>query len=210
MRFVERLLLENQAWASEISHRSPEIFDRLKSGQSPDVLWIGCSDSRVPAEQLCNAAPGEMFIHRNVANRVCPHEDGFMSVLEFAVAVLKVNHIVVCGHHCCGGVKAAMTDENTGLGHLDHHLEAIRQVRRENAETLESIRDEGERLNHLVALNVMEQVRMLSELTLIKDQWSERRRPSIHGMIYALETGRLQEIHRWDGDENHTFLRDAG
>ncbi len=199
MRFVERLLLENQAWAGEIKNRDPNMFERLRAGQSPEVLWIGCSDSRVPAEQLCNTSPGEMFIHRNVANRVCAHETGFMSVLEYAVAVLKVNHIIVCGHHCCGGVRAAMTDENTGLSHLDDHLEAIRSVRRRHADELEGITDDNERLDRLVAFNVADQIETLSNLPLIQAHWSRHQRPTIHGMVYALETGRLREIQRWEG-----------
>lgn len=200
MRFVERLLLENQAWASEIKHRDPNMFDRLSAGQSPEVLWIGCSDSRVPAEQLCNTSPGEMFIHRNVANRVCPNETGFMSVLEYAVAVLKVRHIIVCGHHRCGGIKAAMTDENTGLSHLDHHLDGIRDVRRRHADELADITDDAERLDRLVAFNVADQIRTLSELPLIQKHWSLNQLPTIHGMVYALETGRLREIQRWNGE----------
>lgn len=200
MRFVERLLLENQAWASEIKHRDPNMFDRLSAGQSPEVLWIGCSDSRVPAEQLCNTSPGEMFIHRNVANRVCPDETGFMSVLEYAIAVLKVRHIVVCGHHRCGGIQAAMTDENTGLSHLDHHLEGIREVRRRHAAELENIADESERLDKLVAFNVIDQIETLSRLPIIQSHWLNHRRPVIHGMVYALETGRLREIQRWSGE----------
>ncbi|GHC22368.1 carbonic anhydrase [Kushneria pakistanensis] len=209
MRFVERLLLENQAWSDEIKNRDPSMFDRLRTGQSPEVLWIGCSDSRVPAEQLCNTSPGEMFIHRNVANRVCIHETGFMSVLEYAVAVLKVNHIVVCGHHCCGGVRAAMTDENTGLSHLDEHLEAIRNVRRMNTDELERIADDAERLDRLVELNVADQIETLSNLPLIQEHWSRHQRPTIHGMVYALETGRLREIQRWEGNRHAPALAAA-
>ncbi|WP_438765522.1 carbonic anhydrase [Kushneria sp. TE3] len=204
MRFVERLLLENQAWADEIKHRDPGMFDRLSTGQSPEVLWIGCSDSRVPAEQLCNTSPGEMFIHRNVANRVCPNETGFMSVLEYAVAVLKVRHIVVCGHHRCGGIQAAMTDENTGLSHLDDHLDGIRELRRRHADVLSEIPDDAGRLDRLVAFNVADQVRVLSEMPLIQAQWSRHQGPTIHGMVYALETGRLREIQRWEGECHET------
>lgn len=202
MRFVERLLLENQAWAGEVKHRDPHMFDRLSAGQSPEVLWIGCSDSRVPAEQLCNTSPGEMFIHRNVANRVCPNEAGFMSVLEYAVAVLKVRHIIVCGHHRCGGVQAAMTDENTGFSHLDNHLDGIRDIRRRHANELAEMNNDAERLDRMVALNVIDQVTALGELPLIKAQWSRRQYPTIHGMVYALETGRLREIKRWNGESH--------
>lgn len=209
MRFVDRLLLENQAWASEIEHRDPGMFDRLIAGQSPEVLWIGCSDSRVPAEQLCNTAPGEMFIHRNVANRVCLHESSFMSVLEYALCVLKVRHIVVCGHHRCGGIRAAMTDENTGLSHLEEHLEAIRDVRRQHLDELTRIADETARLDRLVELNVIDQVRSLSEMPLIQTLWSRDERPTIHGMVYALENGRLREIQRWEGMHRDMTPSDA-
>ncbi|RKR07264.1 carbonic anhydrase [Kushneria sinocarnis] len=195
MEFHERVLLENRAWVEEMSRRDPEVFTRLNRGQAPEALWIGCSDSRVPAEQICNAGPGELFIHRNVANVVRSDEAGFMAVLQYAVAALQVKHIVVCGHHGCGGVKAAMADAASGLEHVDSHLAGVRDTCRSGQDELAAITDERQRVDRLVELNVIAQVRALGEMFVVREAACP---PQLHGMVYALESGLLREIVRWE------------
>ncbi|WP_106476792.1 carbonic anhydrase [Phytohalomonas tamaricis] len=201
MKFYERILLENQAWAHEMCLREPGYFQRLSIKQTPDVLWIGCSDSRVPAEQICNAQPGDLFIYRNVANMVCLQESSFMSVLEYAVTELRVNHIIVCGHHQCGGIKAALTSDECGLPHLDYHLVNVRETRNRHAQELAALADELSRINRLVELNVCDQIECLAGMPIIQEAWMAHRSPSLHGMVYALEEGLLREIVRREGDE---------
>ncbi len=191
MEFRDRLLLENRAWADEMSARDPEYFTRLNHGQAPDALWIGCSDSRVPPEQLCNASPGDLFIHRNVANLVADGEAGFLSVLEYAVHVLAVPHIVVCGHYGCGGVAAACSDEPVPLAHVDAHIEPLKTLRNRHRETLDALDGVSARINRLVELNVRAQIERLAELTLIR---TAARPPALHGLVYATDRGLLESV----------------
>lgn len=194
MEFRERLLLENRAWADEMHARDPEYFARLSHGQAPDALWIGCSDSRVPPEQLCNAAPGDLFIHRNVANLVADDEAGFLSVLEYAVHVLAVPHIVVCGHYGCGGVAAACSDEPVPLAHVDTHIEPLKALRDRHRADLEAIDSASARVDHLVELNVRAQVDRLADLAAIR---SAAHPPELHGLVYATDRGLLHSVcHR--------------
>jgi len=188
MQFCDRLLLENRAWSDEMRIRDPDFFSRLQHGQAPEALWIGCSDSRVPPEQLCNAPPGDLFIHRNVANLVAQRDPGFMSVLEYAVAQLGVPHIVVCGHHGCGGVAAACTTEQTGLGHVEDHIGPLRALYGAHQQTLAAIPNTSERVDRLVELNVIAQVDALAALSAVRDA---PRPPQIHGLVYGTDSGRL-------------------
>ncbi|WP_064121403.1 carbonic anhydrase [Halotalea alkalilenta] len=204
MDFIDRLLLENRAWAQENRAYDPELFERLSAGQSPRVLWIGCADSRVPAEQICNAEPGELFVHRNIAN-VVAEGDSSRSVLEYAIEVLQVEHIVVCGHHRCGGIQAALSPEETGLPHVDRHLEPIRQLRDAHVDTLHPLA-ERDRVTTLSELNVRAQIELLARLPLIKKAHEEKRGPTLHGMMYALESGQLRELVRWPPGSTHSFM----
>lgn len=191
MNYIDRLLLENRAWVNETQARDPEFYARLGEGQAPDALWIGCSDSRVPPEQLCNATPGQLFIYRNVANVACIDEPGFLSVLEYAVKVLKVPHIVVCGHHGCGGVGAACSSEPVPLEHVREHLDSLVDLRQKNDAELAKIKDEQARVNHLVELNVCDQIERLSGLPLLREA---DKPPQLHGLVYVTAEGLLHSV----------------
>ncbi|MBX7095325.1 MAG: carbonate dehydratase [Flavobacteriales bacterium] len=188
----ERLLLENKAWAEHKTEQDPDFFLRLSSDQTPEFLWIGCSDSRVPANEITNTEPGEMFVHRNIANLVVHTDLNLLSVLQYAVDVLKVEHIIVCGHYGCGGVKAAMTQQNFGL--INKWLRNIKDVYRFNRIELDSISDESVRLNRLCELNVIEQVNNLTETSIVQKAWKKHQRPMLHGWIYSLNDGIIKEL----------------
>lgn len=188
----ERLLLENKAWAEHKTEQDPDFFLRLSSDQTPEFLWIGCSDSRVPANEITNTEPGEMFVHRNIANLVVHTDLNLLSVLQYAVDVLKVEHIIVCGHYGCGGVKAAMTQQNFGL--INKWLRNIKDVYRFNRIELDSIGDESARLNRLCELNVIEQVNNLTETSIVQKAWKKHQRPMLHGWIYSLNDGIIKEL----------------
>lgn len=188
----ERLLLENKAWAEHKTEQDPDFFLRLSSDQTPEFLWIGCSDSRVPANEITNTEPGEMFVHRNIANLVVHTDLNLLSVLQYAVDVLKVEHIIVCGHYGCGGVKAAMTQQNFGL--INKWLRNIKDVYRFNRIELDSISDESARLNRLCELNVIEQVNNLTETSIVQKAWKKHQRPMLHGWIYSLNDGIIKEL----------------
>lgn len=188
----ERLLLENKAWAKEKLEDDPEFFTRLKNVQTPEILWIGCSDSRVPPDQITQTQPGEIFIHRNVANLVIHTDLNLLSVLQYAVEVLKVNHIVVCGHYGCGGVKAAMG--RTSLGIIDKWLRNIKDVYRFHSDELDAIQNEGDRLNRLIEINIMEQVKNLAKTSIVQHAWNTRQGPHLHGWVYDLGDGIIRPI----------------
>src|SRR5262249_34062999 len=173
-----------RAWAAEMARREPEFFTRLARQQAPEFLWIGCSDSRVPANEIVGRLPGEMFVHRNVANVVVHTDLNCLSVLQFAVDVLQVRHVIVCGHYGCGGVKAAL--EGTRLGLVDNWLRHVRDVRDLHAPVLRRIRDASARHDRLCELNVAEQVRHVCETTIVQDAWRRRQPLAIHGWIYRL------------------------
>jgi carbonic anhydrase len=188
-----RLLLEkNRAWAEEIKARSPEFFQTLAQQQSPTYLWIGCSDSRVPATQLVGLLPGEMFVHRNVANVVVHTDFNCLSVMQFAVDVLKVSHIIVCGHYGCGGVEAAMRNLKFGL--IDNWLRYVQDVMHNYEALLSKIEDEAKRLDRLCELNVIEQVRNVSRTTIIQNAWERGQELTVHGWIYGLDDGLLRDL----------------
>lgn len=198
MNSIDRILLENTAWAAERQNSDPDIFKRLSVGQSPKVLWIGCSDSRVPAESICNAAPGEIFVFRNIANLISPQGDA-EAVLEYAIKVLKVEHIIICGHHHCGGVKTALAPAPSGLSKIDAHLTPVRTLRDEHQHELEVLDAEAQ-VVRLGELNVESQVDWLAQHPLVIDALDEGQPLTLHGMMYTLETGHLRELVRWPDD----------
>ena len=192
MKDLKRLLEQNKAWAESITASDPEFFPTLAKQQLPTFLWIGCSDSRVPATQLVGMMPGEMFVHRNVANVVVHTDFNCLSVMQFAVDVLKVEHIIVCGHHGCGGVKAAM--DNVPLGLIDNWLRHVQDVLHRNETTLAKIDDETKRLNRLCELNVIEQVFNVGRTTIVQNAWERGQELVVHGWIYDLEDGLLRDL----------------
>ncbi|MFT3903642.1 MAG: carbonic anhydrase [Niabella sp.] len=193
MESYQKLLLENKAWASEKLAYDPEYFSRLEHVQSPEFLWIGCSDSRVPANEITGTSPGEIFVHRNIANVVFHTDVNLFSVLEYAVKHLKVKHIIVCGHYGCGGIKAAMS--NTDYNQvLNMWLRAIKDVYRHNREELDAIADEEKRADRLVELNVIEQVEKLCKTSIVQKAWRERQAPYIHGWVYGLKNGLIKPL----------------
>jgi carbonic anhydrase len=209
MRSHEKLLLENKAWAEEVKFREPDYFERLARGQQPEFLWIGCSDSRVPADIIVNAEPGLIFAHRNIANQVIATDFNCLSVVQYAVQVLKVSHIIVCGHYNCGGVKAALSPQGSDFTLLNKWLMHVRDVHRQHREELEAINSLDERANRLVELNVIEQVNSLSYTAIVQSAWQNERRPLVHGWVFGLDDGilkqlislgpdtKVDEIYRW-------------
>ena len=192
MKDLKRLLDQNRAWAENIKASDPDFFQTLAQQQSPKFLWIGCADSRVPANQLAGLMPGEMFVHRNVANVVDHTDFNCLSVMQYAVDVLKVEHIIVCGHHGCGGVKAAM--DNLQLGLIDNWLRHVQDVIHEHEEELAKIEAEKERFDRLCELNVIEQVRNVGRTTIVQSAWQRGQELVIHGWIYGLQDGLLRDL----------------
>ena len=192
MKDLKRLLEQNRTWAESITANDPEFFLNLAKQQTPKFMWIGCSDSRVPSTQLVGMVPGEMFVHRNVANVVDHTDFNCLSVMQYAVDVLKVDHIIVCGHHSCGGVKAAM--DNLQLGLIDNWLRHVQDVLHEHEELLSKIKDDNERLDRLCELNVIEQVLNVGRTTIVQSAWQRGQELAIHGWIYGLEDGLLRDL----------------
>ena len=192
MKDLKRLLDQNRAWAENIKASDPDFFPTLAKQQTPRYLWIGCSDSRVPATQLVGMVPGEMFVHRNVANVVDHTDFNCLSVMQYAVDVLKVDHIIVCGHHSCGGVKAAM--DNLQLGLIDNWLRHVQDVLHEHEELLAKVSDENQRLDRLCELNVIEQVLNVGRTTIVQSAWQRGQELVVHGWIYGLENGLLRDL----------------
>ncbi len=192
MNAYEKLLLENKAWAREKVLDDPEYFNRLVNIQTPEFLWIGCSDSRVPANEITGTAPGEIFVQRNIANMVIHTDLNLLSVLQYAVEVLRVKHIIVCGHYGCGGVKAAMGNQNLGI--INKWLRNIKDVFRLHEEELLKIQDENDRLNRLIELNVQEQVMNLAKTSIVQHAWKHEQRPQLHGWVYSLHNGIIKPV----------------
>jgi carbonic anhydrase len=192
MKDLKRLLDQNRAWAENIKASDPDFFQTLAKQQSPRFLWIGCADSRVPATQLAGMLPGEMFVHRNVANVVDHTDFNCLSVMQYAVDVLKVEHIIVCGHHGCGGVKAAM--DNLQLGLIDNWLRHVQDVLHEHEELLADIKDEEKRLDRLCELNVVKQVLNVGRTTILQSAWQRGQEIVVHGWIYGLQDGLLRDL----------------
>ncbi|MFL5740049.1 MAG: carbonic anhydrase [Flavisolibacter sp.] len=193
MHSYEKLLIENKAWAKERVSKDPEYFERLSKLQTPEFLWIGCSDSRVPANDITGTQPGEIFVHRNVANLVIHTDVNLLSVLDFAVTHLKVKHIIVCGHYGCGGVKAALTNRDYKYV-LNMWLRNIKDVYRLYREQLDAIEDEEKKCDRLVELNVCEQVTHLAKTSIIQRAWQYEQRPDLHGWVYGLRDGIIKPV----------------
>lgn len=204
MGTLDHLLQNNRAWAEGIKAQDSEFFLKLSHQQSPNYLWIGCSDSRVPANQIVGLLPGELFVHRNVSN-VVEHTDlNCLSVIQFAVDVLKVKHIIVCGHYGCGGIRAALRSDRLGL--IDNWLRHIQNVRQKHEKILSSITDETIRCDRLCELNVIEQTVTVSQTTIVRDAWDRGQELSVHGWIYGLQDGILRDLNICISRSDDTML----
>jgi carbonic anhydrase len=187
------LLENNRRWAAQITERDPSFFETLARQQAPKYLWIGCSDSRVPANEIVGLKPGELFVHRNVANVVVHSDLNCLSVLQYAVDALKVEHVIVCGHYGCGGVKAAYVRSSLGL--IDNWLRHVQDVAARHAKLVDGAGSEDARVNRLCELNVIEQVRNVSQTTVVGDAWRRGQPVAVHGWIYDLSDGLLRDLH---------------
>lgn len=195
---IRKLLLENKAWAQSKIDGDAEYFSKMAKDQKPEYLWIGCSDSRVPPSEITNSDPGEMFVHRNIANLVVHTDINFLSVLQFAVEYLKVRHVIVCGHYNCGGVKAAMTTQSLGI--MDNWVRNIEDTYFSHKVEVDSIKDESSKVNRLVELSVVAQVRNLAHTNIIQKAWKTMQQPYIHGWVYDINTGLLKQLITLDQD----------
>lgn len=192
MRELQELFENNRKWAEGKQKEDPEVFQRLSQKQTPKYLWIGCADSRIPANEILGLSPGEVFVHRNVAN-LCPHTDfNFLSVLQYGVDALGIEHVIVCGHYGCGGVAAAM--ENAQFGLVDNWLRNIRDIYAQEKERLDQIQDPNQRYHRLVELNVLYQVRNVCHTTIVQNAWAENKKICVHGWVYDLSTGLLKDL----------------
>jgi carbonic anhydrase len=189
---LEHLIANNRRWAEHKVAIDPGFFKRLEGQQAPEYLWIGCSDSRVPATEIVDLDPGEMFVHRNVANLAPPQDANYLSVLQFAVDVLKVKHILVVGHYGCGGVAAAIDGVRRGL--VDHWLHPIREVHHDHRHELEAIPEERQRLDRLCELNVMRQVRNVTSDVFVTDAWARGQSLCVHGWVYSIANGLVTDL----------------
>lgn len=187
----ERILSNNKEWATKKVEQDPEFFTRLENLQEPDFLWIGCSDSRVPADMITGTQPGEIFVHRNIANMVVSTDTNMLSVLQYAVEVLKVKHVIVCGHYGCGGVKAAIGQHYYGI--INGWINNIKDVYQMHRGELEDM-NESDRFNRLVELNVTEQVKNLAKTAIIQSAWQNEQRPHLHGWVYSLHDGIVNPV----------------
>lgn len=192
MKNLTELIAGNRAWAAKVTARDPDFFNRLSQQQSPHYLWIGCSDSRVPANEIVDLLPGELFVHRNVANVVVHTDLNCLSVIQYAVEVLKVKQIIVCGHYGCGGVKAALMNLKFGL--IDNWLRHVQDVKHEHEALLAAEPSDEERFKRLCELNVIEQVLNVSRTTIVQSAWERGQELAVHGLIYGLEDGHLREL----------------
>jgi carbonic anhydrase len=192
MNEIKKLLLANRVWADGVTQRDPDFFERLAVEQKPRFLWIGCSDSRVQVADITDTDPGEIFVHRNIANLVVHSDLNMLSVLSYAVNYLQIEHIIVCGHYGCGGVKAAMSRKCYGL--LDQWLRPIKDVYRHHEEEVCAAGDPDASCNRLVELNIREQVLNVARTSIVQQAWGQRRRPYVHGWVYDMRSGLLEEL----------------
>ncbi len=203
MKTLEHLFKKNKEWAASILKEDPEFFKRLSKIQAPELLWIGCSDSRVPANEIINLAPGEVFVHRNIANVVIHTDLNCLSVIQFAVEVLKIKHIIVCGHYGCGGIKASLEDLDHGL--IDNWLGHIKDVNRLNQKELNPL-NESDKVDRLCELNVIEQVTNVCNTTIVKNAWKKGAELYVHGWIYNIENGILNDLINTPVSGESTFV----
>lgn len=196
MDVFDRMMLDNEAWAEERLESNPNFFLRMSQSQTPEVLWIGCSDSRVPSEIVVNAEPGEMFVHRNIANQFISTDFNSLSVLQYAVDVLKVSHVVVCGHYNCGGIRAALESQSPGLLMVNKWLKHIKDLYIANEAEFVSDLPEEERYHRLVELNVKQQIMNIAHTSIIQGAWLRSQKPVLHGCIYGVENGLIKEVVR--------------
>ncbi|MCW5199607.1 carbonate dehydratase [Desulfobulbus sp. F1] len=193
MRVLKHLFEQNKKWAAEIKEQHPDFFLKLAKQQSPEYLWIGCSDSRVPANQIIGLLPGEIFVHRNIANLVVHTDLNCLSVIQYAVDVLKIKHIIVCGHYGCGGIKAAWENKEHGL--IDNWLLNIKDIYRYHQETIDALSNEAEKISLLCELNVAEQVANVCHTTIVQNAWKNGQELAVHGWIYSIEDGILRDLN---------------
>lgn len=193
MEIIKKVLTNNKAWADQTAKDTPDFFTDLAKVQHPEILWIGCSDSRVPADRITGTKPGEIFVHRNIANLVIHTDVNFLSVLDYAVRHLHVKHVIVCGHYGCGGVGAALSNHNVDLV-LNMWLRQIKDVYMLHEDELAAIEDPKKKTNRLVELNVMEQVKHLAKTSIIQRAWKHEQIPHLHGWVYGLEDGIINPI----------------
>ena len=192
MKFIEQLLLQNKAWVEQKNREDKDFFNRLSSVQTPKFLWIGCSDSRVPANDITGTDPGEIFVHRNIANMVVHSDMNMLSVLDYAVNVLEVRHVIVCGHYGCGGVRAAMGNQQFGL--IDNWLRHIKDTYDIHHEELDQIVDATQKENRFTELNVIEQVFHVTKTSIIQNAWAKRNLPYVHGWVYDIKNGLIKDL----------------
>ena len=190
--FYKKILDNNKEWVERTLEKDPNYFKDLAKGQTPPLLWIGCSDSRVPANEIIGAKPGEVFVHRNIANMVVHSDMNMLSVLDYAVNVLQVKHIIVCGHYGCGGVQTAMTNKHVGL--IDNWIRHIKDVYRFHQEELDAITDEQQRFNRFVELNVFEQVLDLGKTSIVQSAWERGQQVHVHGWVYDIHDGMIKDL----------------
>jgi carbonic anhydrase len=192
MRVLSNLFANNRTWAAAMTRQEPEFFERLSRQQTPQYLWIGCSDSRVPANQIVGLLPGEMFVHRNVANLVIHADLNCLSAIQLAVEILRVGHVIVCGHYGCGGVLAALRDDKLGL--IDNWLRHVQDVRSKHQSLLDALDTEAARHDRLCELNVIEQAVNVSQTTVVRDAWARGQALAVHGWVYDLRDGLLRDL----------------
>lgn len=190
---IQDLIENNRKWAQEISEKDPDFFPTLAKQQSPEYLWIGCSDSRVPANEIVGLLPGELFVHRNVANMVVHTDMNLLSVLQYAVDALKVKHVIVCGHYGCGGVKASMESQKLGL--IDNWLLEIRDLYHAKRDMFNGLQSESDKVDLLCELNVMRQVQNVCNTTIVQDAWARGQRLAVHGWVYGLKDGKVNNLN---------------
>ena len=190
--FYKKLIDNNRQWVKDKLGQDPEFFKKLAEGQQPPLLWIGCADSRVPANEIIGAQAGEVFVHRNIANMVVPSDMNMLSVLDYAVNVLKVSHVIVCGHYGCGGVKAAMTNNSYGI--IDNWIRHIKDVYRFHQDELELMEDEEAKFNRFVELNVREQVHDLAKTSIVQNAWNNGQALHLHGWVYGVGSGIIKDL----------------
>jgi len=192
MNEIEIVLRGNREWSRYMTEKEPDFFQKLARQQAPDFLWIGCSDSRVPANQIVGMLPGQIFVHRNVANIVYPSDLNCLSVIEYAVDVLKVRHIIVCGHYGCGGVRAALDNQVHGL--IDNWLTRIKDIYVRHAVEIDALDSAEKRVNRMCELNVIDQVKAVTHTTIVQDAWARGQQLSVHGWVYGLDNGLVNDL----------------